>query len=389
MKRMHPERVTASVRPDLHADWSLVRTRRNATELAFYRRLVGDRPCRVWLNSRIADQVSEVDLANVDAALCGPGNRQPEGRSKFFRLQHPIRSYDGVSTKNRPITSLQLKGVMLDLRQGLSSYGGVGFCFDYYFADSCSTFRRFATTRDAIGGCYLSEALREYHYLLAAYPRLLGGIVEVPMPVGWGVYDDVIWEGEELGFVIMGHPSHPPVREQVYHDALDRINAGGDFEPMKRLLRRRGQAMRVMHNVGFLQPFRHFLNLSFLDGYVLMHDLGDRRAVMRDELMDDNQFFAEAFCNLMYALTPDEQIVDQAARCVESASIAMANLDCFTTATLEGYFGRTAEQLSLNFDAFEEVFREGFEKGFSELKHPVAVSYRSLLAKQLEQSAHQ
>ena len=386
-KRMHPRRLPASVQPDLHSDWSLVRARRNATEQAFYRRLTGERPCRVWFNKRIADELSEADLANVSAALCGPGERQPEGRSRFLYLQRAIRSYDGISTGSRAITSLQLKGTIIDLRQEQKAYGGVGYCADYYFADSDSRFRRFVVVPDAIGGCGVSEALREYNYLLTAYPALRGGSVEVPMPVGWGIYDDVIWQGEELGFVIMGHLSHPAVREQAYHDALDQIIDRNNFASMERLLKRRGHAMRTMHGAGFLQPFRHFLNLSFLDGFVLMHDLGDRRAVTRGELMDDNQFFAEAFCNLAYAMTPDEHIVDQAARCVESANVALANLDRFTAATLQGYLGGAAEGFSLDFDSFEEVFREGFEKTFSELRQPIAVGYRAMLAKELEQRA--
>ena len=387
MRRMQARQVKSSVLPDNHADWSLSGARRAALVGSVERRLTSGRSCRLFLNGRAAHRIEGADLEAIEAIVCEACDPKPEGRSKSIQLRTPLRTY-GRLRLSRPVVSLQLKGVMLDRTGSLRSYGGVGFCADYYFADSDAVFQRFDSIADPIGGCTLAEALREYSYGLGAYPRLAGGLCEIPMPVGWGIYDDLVWEGQQLGFVILGLPALPEAREGAYHAAVARLHGEGDFAPLDRLLRRRGSAMRAMHDAGFLMPFRHFLNLSFAGDFVLMHDLGDRRAVFRSQLADDDQFYAEAFCNLTYAMTPDEHLPVRAPRSRESAEIILAHLDRVTTATIEGYFGACAAELPFTFNAVEEAFQDAFDIPFGRSPHPVAVAYRRLLSNGVTESTH-
>jgi hypothetical protein len=381
MTRMEPITSGPSVSPALHSQWSLQRARERAIVSSEKLRLDGERPCCLYLNRMVCDELSREDLQSLTDYLPRNSQGEPETRSHIFSLARPLRRY-GQETV-RPIVTLQVKGVVFDRRQPLRPYGGFGWRPEYYFADSQAVFQRFHPGKDALGGCSVSEALQEYSNTCVAYPVMAGGRCEVPMPVGWGVFDGLEWDGDGLGFVILGLPELPTVRAGAYYQALDVFRRDGDFAPMERVLKLRAEGIRLMHQAGFAVPFRHFANLSLSeDGPIFMHDLGDRRALLKSDLIDDEQFYAEAFSNLTFALAPAEHIIAGPAIEISRETI-LAHLDRFSGATLEGYFGAQGGELPYSFENIEDTFRRGFEMPFWRVDSTVSREYRQFLADSL------
>lgn len=382
---MEPLGHGPSIDPSVHHRWRPDEVAATAAASALSFRLDGERPCQLFLNRLVAPALGELDRRRLEDIVTRNTTIEPETRSRWLPLTAPIRHYDGRPV--RPIVELQAKGVVFDAAQRPATYRGVGWRPEYYFADRDGRFRRFHPRHDAIGSCFVSEAVREYSYTLAAYPVMAGGSCEVVMPVAWGRYDGRAFDGEDLGFVVLGLPE-TSARGAAYYQALTALNQRGERAPMIDVLARRARAIRRMHDAGFLMPFRHFSNLSTTaDGVVILHDLGDRCALLRDQLFGDHQYIAEAFTNLAFAMAPLEHLVDDAPRFLESRQTILADLELFAGATLDGYFGAGAGALGLSFSSIEDAFRLGFETRFCELRHPVAALYRQLLAASLASAA--
>ncbi len=136
-----------------------------------------------------------------------------------------------------------------------------------------------------------------------------------------------------------------------------------------------------MHQRGYLLPFRHFHNLSHTrDGVLMMHDLGDRCALSLRHMWSENQFVAEAFTNLAFAMAPMEHIVDSAPRYLEVREVVTENAEEFGEATLEGYLGGPSHGTEFSFASVERAFRAGFHAPFHQTGDPVARAYRALFA---------
>lgn len=376
MVRMEPTSPGSSVEPGAHHLWTMEGAVAEAEDSAMRRSFAAGRSGSLFLNRAVADALGEQDADQLLTILQDNVEAAPESRSRWFRLRRPITRY--ARRDVRPIVELQVKGVVFDARQPIRVYDGMGWRPEYYFADRDAVFQRYHPGHDALGSCYLSEAVKEYAYTLSAYPALTGQGVEVPMPIGWGAFDGRVYEGAPLGFVVLGLPEHGP-RGAAYVEGLAALRSRGDRQPVVPPLRRRAAALRKVHAAGFLMPFRHFHNLSETpDGVVIMHDLGDRCALRRRDLHGPDQLAAQAFTDLAFAMAPLEHVVEKAPMYLESRGAILEDLDWFAAPSIEGYFGAPAAELGFSFAAVEEAFRLGFERPFHALDHPVARAFRAL-----------
>lgn len=365
-----------SVAPEWHTQWALTKAIRSAKANCDRVKLKGGRPGDLFFNREFA--LSDGDRQSIAEIVGANVAESAETRSRVIKLATPIGQHCGRSV--RPLTSAQLKGVVFDRGQPLREYDGVGWRPEYYFADRSGVFCRFHPGHDPVGCCVLSEAVREFCYTRRAYPLGIGTECEVPAPLAWAHFEGMTWEGEDLGCVVLALPDLPGDRGDTdWYAALDRILGQGDFAPMGELQARRAHALCLLHRRGLVAPFRIFANVTFASEFVLMHDLGDRRALARDEMFSDAQFEAEAFCNLVFLIGPIDQIPERACRHTEAKRVIVDRAADFTRAITGGYFGAAVDHSLFTFDALEAVYREGFERPFGEIRAPVAEAFRAQL----------
>ncbi len=201
---MEPLGRGPSVNPEPHHRWNFDAERSAGERSALRSDLTGGRACTLFLNESVAGALSPLDRTRLEEVLTTNFDEAPATRSVWFALQKPLHLSDSAQVP--PVVSLQVKGVWFDSRQPLRPHEGLGWRPEYYFADREATFRRFHPPFDPKGCCALSEAVREYTYLLDAYPRCLSEAPFVPAPVGWGTFPGCAFDGEEIGYVVLGLP---------------------------------------------------------------------------------------------------------------------------------------------------------------------------------------
>jgi hypothetical protein len=365
-----------SVSPKAHNKWKVAFARKAAEEVSAPIKLCSGRACEVFLHREAYDGLDKKDLDRVLNAIAEEQGLCPEVRSHWLDLDVPLHRFG--ERLRRQIEVLQIKGTVFDSRCEPLPYSGVGWRPEYYFADGDARFQRYHPQKDAVGSCFFEEAIKEFDYLLKAFPRFVNASVTVPAPIGWGAFPDRVFEGFELGFVILGLPAHGP-RGAGFYTAFDALLQGNP-DWMSNYLFRRSQAIRCFHDSGFLLPFRHVHNISETnDGAILMHDLGDSCALRVEHMFSEDQFIAEAFANVAFAVAPREHVVDNAARFEEVRKVVHDRLPFFFRESLAGYFGHFDSVWT--FEDFEAAFRAAFGSPFQCLENVSAKAFRSLFDK--------
>ncbi len=323
-----------------------------ATRGARVVRLEGDRSAVLYM-----DEATELHRRDMDAMghlIAFDSEASAETRSAFHTLAHPLPA---TPRYPREVVSLQIKGVVFDGKAEPTRYDGIGWRRTYTYARPNGRLAEFLPAEEATGYCTLREAIHEATFARTCCERIHTRSVAFPRPIGCGEFEHVTFNGEPQGFVILGLPRLVPGRERPYLEALRADVAQGRLRATVPYLRARSRALFELHRRGLTLPFRHMGNLSFLGepaAGVLMHDLGDRRALSEREMVSRDQHLLEAFANLCYLLNPIDIIVPGAPGFEEAYAFHSDHIDELARAVLTGYFGEGAPLPSI--DDYEECF---------------------------------
>jgi len=375
---MEPTLLTPSAYPGDHRAIGTGDLMREGTRATRAETTRGDRLARIHLDEEIASRLSGADLDTIRASATSDRVSDGNTRSRWHALADPL----AVRIGGREVTIrvVQIKGVVFDSREPLQEYLGTGWRPEYYFANTDGVLcRYFPCLRDKVGTCYLTEAVREFVFVREACRVFDPACCSVPVGIGWGIFPG-LGEGD-LGFSILGLPTLS-ARGAQFYAAYDAFVQEGEFGPLGRVLHQRARALGYANRLGFAMPFRHFHNTSLTeDGTLFMHDLGDQGAVLAPHLSGPEQFIAEAFTNLAFAIAPLEHIVDGAPRFMEVRRTIADHLDLFAQPTVRGYFDDAPEALGFGFEDVQRAFRAGFSCRMSENPEAFAqVFCRSLAA---------
>lgn len=115
--------------------------------------------------------------------------------------------------------------------------------------------------------------------------------------------------------------------------------------------------MREVNQAGAAVPFRHFGNFSITaTGKPYMHDLGDQTSLTIENMHSDEQFVAETFAQLAYALTPRKIAVPVPGPETSYRSVLVEHVDDYMRTTLDAYYQDESVASLINFEDFEEAF---------------------------------
>ena len=329
----------------------------------------GDRKGMLYLNQDMS--VGKQDLGKLVYILSGNQAQDAETRSLWIDLEQTIENplrRDGLT-----VSSIQMKGVVFDECQELSPYSGAGWPREIYFSDRRGLTQRFdAPTEGAVGHCLLREAVNEYSVCLRTNRLLEGTDIHVPTPIGWGTFE-FTRSPTRYGFVLLGLPELLQGRGSAYLSVAERLAVSRDFTEMDLLLRQRARSIRMLNRNGLVSPGRHFGNMSFTpDGHIFVHDLGPPHSVFHNHLHSDEQYVAEAFCQLAYAMTPRKVIVPVPPPTSVARMVAVDYLPQYLHSTLSEYYDNDRRASSITFDEFEATFFDTLETPLQKVKTQAA-----------------
>jgi hypothetical protein len=275
-------------------------------------------------------------------------------------------------------------------REPIEIYGGAGWPREYFFGGRNGMVCRYeALKENAVGYCSLQEAVSEFLMCRELKARLNSATTETPFPVGWGKFHKTDDQGSKYGFVIMGHPDLIPGRERVYLEAVDELAQTDNFDAVGHLLTLRAQSMREVNQAGVTIHGRHFGNFSLTaSGKSYMHDLGNPTSLIRENMHSDEQFLAETFAELAYAVTPRKIVVPVPGPDSPYRNTIMKHLDTFTETFLKSYYQDDAIGTHVKFEDFEETFFASLHKPLTELKTATALLHCNTVRKWLEDYRH-
>jgi hypothetical protein len=355
-----------------HTLWDFVAATEQAMASTVRIRVDRARSATLHLNSDV--RLDEADLEELLRVIGAEHLPEYETRSGWFNLRRPIAELAGSPIE--PARALQIKGVVFDSAKPPLVYRGKGAQPHLAFASKDAFTCVYDLPCEISGILPLAEAVNEYNIGVEAWNRLVLTDVHVPVPVGWGRFDEESFTGGERGFVILGTPTLLRDRVGPYFESLRTLLDSGDFSPMRNLLGLRAHAISTMHKAGFVVPFRHCGNMSMrADGTACMHDLGSPRALVREDMVSDEQFITEAFIHLKYALTPSDIVVPRPEpECAERLA-PLRYLDFYTRATLTGYYGIASSCSSATWEEIEEVFLASFDTPLPQIRLPFAQAH--------------
>jgi hypothetical protein len=284
------EKPDASYMADILCDTCAQRIEAEANTLKV--QICGSRKAELFYNESVG--ISPEDRGRIESVLGRNFDEKPETRSLWLPLNEPIDACNLPFGKG--ISCIQIKGVVFDASNSPTSYGGVGWPREAFFADRSGILQRHASANDdAMGRCSTEEAVNEYLMCARTAQYFEPEGIYVPFPVGWGTFQVPGDTKDDFGFVILGLPDLIPGREAVYLNAAEELQNTHDFSRMGRLLCLRSDAMRTANKNGFVVPYRHFGNISLTtDNGLFMHDMGTQHSLFEESFSSRRQLPRES-----------------------------------------------------------------------------------------------
>ncbi|MCK4994607.1 MAG: hypothetical protein KAS13_06145 [Candidatus Omnitrophica bacterium] len=165
-----------------------------------------------------------------------------DGRSDLIVFEKPIK-YREMTIK---ALSLRLKAVLPQVENGevLEYVEGAGKTPGVPTANNDGEILNTGPINTPFGTMLYENALREYKY----HQRFMAKNIPVDTPIGEGYYNDLLFRGNKVGFVLF-------VMESVQDD---RCNPKDDEEHVEAL----AGLLRRIHDAGFIHRFPHFGNFA-------------------------------------------------------------------------------------------------------------------------------
>jgi poly-beta-hydroxyalkanoate depolymerase len=270
------------------------------------------REARLFIHRNILSQLSPIDIERIEAAVRSEYQIDRNTRSVEFELVSP---FDRTEV-------LQIKGIYFDSRREIIEHDGIGGA-DCYEPDD-KGFIRYVRKDDQKpqGALPLARAVNEF--ILTDkfyYSSINDDQIEFKVPVGWGWFPGIEYQGQDLGFIILGMSK--------------KAAAYRCYMRNPQVLYLLGRALSIMQDEGLFYLSMHEYNLTvrYDPLFLTIHDL--EASVERRNFKDPNVVLAWAFIDLQYAL-------DKVVGLLESDGMnseRSVNLNAF----LGGYFGNDDE----------------------------------------------
>ncbi|HPG30221.1 MAG TPA: hypothetical protein PLQ81_05510 [bacterium] len=124
-----------------------------------------------------------------------------------------------------------------------------------------------------IGGLFFDIAKREYYNTL----KLLKKHLPVNVPIGYGCFDNLIFQNQKLGFALFGIEDKfdERVRQKIEND-IEKIrlqNLKTKVKYVCLLIKKCGKLLRNFHNCGYVNTLFQLTNISINKNYCAIHDL--------------------------------------------------------------------------------------------------------------------
>ncbi|MFA5095727.1 MAG: HAD-IA family hydrolase [Candidatus Omnitrophota bacterium] len=240
-----------------------------------------ERAFTLYINKDLANSVSSRDLEELKRIL---GSNQPAhkyNRSGQMFVQDPFRD-----ARRQRITHLQIKGIVFDQRCALNEFSRE-MRRTMAYSPGDDKIGMVKVNPSAEGTMFLESALNEFLQTCDAYGSdPLARKLTVKAPIGWGEFTGVQFNGERLGFVVLGFE-------------MGRNQRTGAERNSRVFLEKYGWAMRHLHDTGFIHSYLHLGNISLMTLPIVIHDLEGAMNRRRDRL-DERSFLANRIIDLCY-----------------------------------------------------------------------------------------
>ncbi|MDD4907890.1 MAG: 1,4-alpha-glucan branching protein GlgB, partial [Candidatus Omnitrophica bacterium] len=214
-----------------------------------------ERAFTLYINKDLANSVSSRDLEELKRIL---GSNQPAhkyNRSGQMFVQDPFRD-----ARRQRITHLQIKGIVFDQRCALNEFSRE-MRRTMAYSPGDDKIGMVKVNPSAEGTMFLESALNEFLQTCDAYGSdPLARKLTVKAPIGWGEFTGVQFNGERLGFVVLGFE-------------MGRNQRTGAERNSRVFLEKYGWAMRHLHDTGFIHSYLHLGNISLMTLPIVIHDL--------------------------------------------------------------------------------------------------------------------
>lgn len=211
--------------------------------------LNGDFPATLHIQYKFLKLVSQLKVRDEDSTVLEKIRQIitedhtggiDDGRSDIIVLEKPIE-YIGMTIK-----ALRLKGVLpqVDNNEVLEYVEGAGKTQGVPTANNDGEILNTGPINTPFGTMFYGNAKREFKY----HKKFMAKNIPVDFPIGEAYYNNLLFKGEKVGFVLFAMES---VQE-------DRCNPKDDEEHVEAL----AGLLRKIHGAGFIHRFPHFGNFA-------------------------------------------------------------------------------------------------------------------------------
>jgi hypothetical protein len=164
----------------------------------------GERKATLNITNDILPELHPDDLVALREFIAAIPRGEADTRSRWIELKHPVTKINGKMID--PIEFLDIKGGMLNTKERIYPHMGTGAVPRRILADKKGKIHHCEAIPAPEGGSRLSTVINEYniHYEVNHDTRFDGQGLLFRYPVGWGMFKDVSYNGEELGYLILG-----------------------------------------------------------------------------------------------------------------------------------------------------------------------------------------
>jgi hypothetical protein len=289
----------------------------------------GERPVEFFLNKEASEALTQ-DVIDCMVISFTPESRLP-GRASGNRSW--VVDFKKIFTlANRTCSSVKLKGVVFDSNKELADYSispeHPGRTVSLYDVKEDGSISLFPSNDRPTGALLLQNARNEFEMTRLAFERGL----PVNLPIGYGMFKGISFQGNEVGFVILGIQDPYDIRlDKIFLKALiDGYARDGDYQRAVYLIKKTGRVLRQFHDAGFIHNTPVLHNFSIYENIITIHDLDWVDTVNG---MTTEQIISYRLLDLMMAVHYVSRFIDK----VNNSRFINAPKDIIN-AFLKGYF---------------------------------------------------